>query len=156
MNIVEKKVQQLMIDYADGGTGYFDALDMYLCGEWQIILQLILTTPVNRPIALQGNFGMAVKNQMYLHNIDRPGTLWIKNSLRQDDAEMNVMQKGLITVNPIFLDDSCYSGKTITGMDEYLTKTYGLNVHYTNVIYDGMRGGRSASINSFFRYYDYY
>jgi hypothetical protein len=159
MNIIEKHVQHLaaiqtMETYANGGTEYFDALDMCLRGEWQITLQLVLTTPVGRPIVLQGNFGLAVINLMNMHGIDRPGILWMKSSPRKDE-EPETMLHGEITMNPIFLDDSCYSGKTIEAIDRYLMSHFGFNIQHTNVIYDGMRGGRVPSINSFYRHHDY-
>jgi hypothetical protein len=155
MNLIEKKVRQLMIDYADGGTAYFDAFDMCMRGESQIILQLIATTEPYRPIALQGNFGLAVKNLMMIHNVERPGVFWVRTSVRKGEEPV-IDHQGDILVNPIFIDDSCYSGRTIEGVDRLLTKRYGLNVQETNVIYDGMKGARQKSVNSFFRYYDHY
>jgi len=154
MNLIEKKVQWLMEEYADGGTTYFDALDMCLKGEYQIILQLILSTEPLRPLALQGGFGLAVRNLMNIYGIKRPGIIWLKSSPRQgEQVEYDVENE--ILNNPIFLDDSCYSGKTIQGMDQLLERDFGLNVHFTNVIYDGSKS-KLKSLESFFRYHDYY
>jgi hypothetical protein len=155
MNIIEKHVRWLMAEFADGGTAYFDAFDMCMRGEYQIILQLLLTTEPYRPIALQGRFGLAVKNLMGMHNIERPGVLWLRSSPRKGE-ETIFDQQGTILINPIFIDDSCYSGRTIEGVDKLLTEKFGLNVQHTNVIYDGMQGARKPSINSFFRYHDYF
>ena len=154
MNLIEKNVRELMKQYTDGGRPYFDALDAELRVQHDLIIPLICTVPYNRPIALQGNFGLAILNLMKIHNLHRDGMVWLRSSPRLDEMPIYA-DAGVLERNPIFLDDSCYSGKTIEAVDALLQKDYGVNVHYTNVIYDGMKS-RNTSVNSMFRYYDYF
>ena len=154
MNIIEKSVRDLMKEHKHGGTPYFDALDAELRVRHSLIMPLIFTVPWDRPIALQGNFGLSVLNLMRSHNVVRPAVLWLKSSPRLD-APNDAWKQGTLEKNPIFLDDSCYSGKTIEAVDALLQKDYGVNVHYTNVIYDGSKA-RLKSVNSMFHYYNYF
>jgi hypothetical protein len=145
-----------MSEHNEGGRPYFDALDAEMRASSHLILPLILSVPFFRPIAIQGKFGLAVCNLIAEHNLNHkiPGVIWLKSSPRQNE-KTEIFQKGAFNHNPVFIDDSCYSGKTLEAVDRVIEEHIGLNVQYAHVIYDGCKTKLEA-VHSFYRYYDYY
>jgi hypothetical protein len=158
MNILEQAVKSLMGEYGEGGTPYFDALDAEIRSRQNLILPLIGSLPRYRPIAMQGKFGLIVYNMfltMFTNwQVFTPGLIWLKSSPRTGE-KTEIWMRGDFDYNPVFIDDSMYSGKTYEAVDRVIEEYIGLNVQSAHVIYDGMVG-RDISVHSFFRYYDYY
>ena len=156
MNLIEEMVTSLLRRHKDGGTEYFNALDKTIGDTLGLVSMLLFSVPFYRPIAMQGKFGNTVHELLASWNIEHmwPGFVHLVSSPRQEE-EAEMVHYGVLDTNPIFIDDSTYSGATIEGVDNVLEKQFGLNVHKTHVIYDGSPPWKKNSVSSLYRFYDY-
>ena len=103
-------------------------------------------------IIVSGHFGIAFKKYCEKNNIYKDKIVLVNGSLRKDKSITN--RNNFNNKKIIFIDDSCYSKKTINKVKKYIKDNNGKYIK-TFVFYDGSYE-KSNDIISFYRYYDNY
>ena len=152
MNL-EELVNKLLNTYV-GGDKYFDNLDLNIRRNNKYLDYMINEVRKEKfdYIIVSGHFGISFKKYCEKNNIYKDKILLVNGSLRKDkniDSNYNIENKKII-----FIDDSCYSKKTINKVKKYVENNNGIFIK-TFVFYDGSKE-KSNNIISFYRYYDNY
>ena len=105
-------------------------------------------------IIVSGHFGKSFKNYCLNNNIYKDKLILVNGNLRKGKRIKDTNKYDLNNKKIIFIDDSCYSKKTINEITKYIENKNG-NLINTFVYYDGSKN-KSNNINSFYRYYDHF
>lgn len=149
-----EKVNKLLEEYI-GGQIFFTELDKAVKFDKDILEQLLTyvrqqTFMLNAKTIASGEIGLA------LHNFGLDVDLLVPGGLRHDPSKINLEPfKHIINDrNIIFIDDSYFSGRTATVIEEEISRCGG-NLTHIFVAYDGSRE-RNEKVYSLYRYYDHY
>ena len=155
MNKFYEKVNRLLEEYI-GGQIFFTELDKAVKFDKDILQQLVtyadsfrLNTGRTLTIA-SGEIGLA------MHNFGLNVDILVPGGLRHDPSKINLepFRNLLDGCAVIFIDDSFFSGRTFTVVEEEVRK-YGGRVTKAIVAYDGSKE-RNRKVQSLYRYYDHY
>lgn len=158
LNII---IKDLLKEHPEGGEKFFDALDLLIRGDSDILSMFLdfvmnnLSENITYGVVLSGKFGCVLYNN-YCHILSKyfdGGIILTNGGIRKGEpAYLGVTE--LSCTNYVFLDDSYYSGKTKSGIEEAL-KNIDSKAKITNtfVVYDG--GIKfDKTVHSLFRYYN--
>lgn len=154
MNKFYEKVNKLLEEYI-GGQIFFTELDKAVKFDKDVLNHLITyarqeTFHCNAVVIASGEIGLA------MHNFGIDVDILVPGGLRHDPSKINLqpftsMIRGR---NIIFIDDSYFSGRTMTVIKEEVER-YGGNFLCTFVAYDGSKY-KDDKVQSLYRYYDHY
>lgn len=153
-------IKGLLKDHPEGGEKFFDALDLLIRGDSDILsifLDFVMeNTSKNMEygVILSGKFGYVLHNNYKdLLNKYFDGVILTNGGIRKGEPAYLGITK-LPCSKFIFLDDSYYSGKTKSGIEEALKNIdNNAKIIDTFVVYDG--GVKfDRTVHSLFRYYN--
>lgn len=159
-----EEMQNIMREYVascsklyTGGEEYFNEIDAKIKGDKNLLLSYIKTAIDEtgcKNVILSGGMFDAVRNIRSYKRVDHTlykvsGGLRNYKYLFKCPAEFAFMYQGK---EFIFVDDSFYSGKTLSQVKSFIESAGG-KVVATYVFYDGSREKRD-DIHSLYRYYD--
>ena len=154
MNKFYEKVNKLLEEYI-GGQIFFTELDKAVKFDRDILEQLLAyahsqTTGMNPLTIASGEIGLA------LHNFGIDVDILVPGGLRHDPSKINLEPfRNILDGRTVaFIDDSYFSGRTLTVIEEEVRK-YGGILRYAFVAYDGSKEANSK-VCSLYRYYDHY
>ena len=149
-----KKVNELLEQYI-GGQIFFTELDRAVKFDKDVLNQLIAfarreTFHCNAVTIASGEIGLA------MHNFGVDVDILVPGGLRHDPTKINLRPfKDLIDGrNIIFIDDSYFSGRTMTVVKEEIERCGGTFL-CTFVAYDGSKY-KDDKVHSLYRYYDHH
>ena len=150
---LEKLVNELLKTYV-GGDKYFDNLDLSIRSN-----NKFLDCMINKVkeedfdyIIVSGHYGKTFTNYCKKNNLFKDKIILVQGSIRKGKNIKDKLKFNLDNKKVIFIDDSCYSKKTINEVKKYIEDKKG-NFIKTFVYYDGSYN-KSNDITSFYRYYD--
>lgn len=156
MDAFYDKINELLEQYI-GGQIFFTELDKAVKFDKAILNQLITYTRQTfykeKIITIaSGEIGLAMHNFGYAADID----LLVPGGLRHDPSKINLEPfRNIIDGQQIvFIDDSYFSGRTATVIEEEVRK-YGGKFLGAVVAYDGSKY-RDDKVYSLYRYYDHH
>ena len=124
LNII---IKDLLKEHPEGGEKFFDALDLLIRGDSDILSMFLdfvmnnLSENITYGVVLSGKFGCVLYNN-YGHILSKyfdGGIILTNGGIRKGEpAYLGVTE--LSCTNYVFLDDSYYSGKTKSGIEEAL------------------------------------
>ena len=148
------KVNKLLEEYV-GGQIFFTELDKAVKFDKDILLKLKeyanrTTYKMNAVTIASGEIGCA------FHNFGIPIDIIVPGGLRHDPSRLNLepFRNLLDGRNVIFIDDSYFSGRTLTVIKEEI-RAYGGNFLGAFVAYDGSKY-KDDQVYSLYRYYDHH
>ena len=152
---LEELVDELLKTYV-GGDKYFDKLDLNIRKNTEYLKYMIKTIEKEEfdYIIVSGHYGKTFTNYCRKNKIFKDKIILVNGSIRKGKKIKDVIKNNLKDKKVIFIDDSCYSKKTINEITKYIESKNG-NLIKTFVYYDGSKN-KSDNINSFYRYYDHY
>ncbi len=162
MKSLNNKIIELLKEHKEGGEKFFNALDLLIRSDYNIIKILIeciknfygnSTYLNNTGVILSGKFGFTFYNNYkdFLNNTFKE--VLITNGGIRTGNEVYLGVNSLKCKEYIFIDDSYYSGKTKKAI-EYALKDIDpkSKICKTFVVYDGCKT-KNSDIISLFRYY---
>ena len=152
---LEELVNKLLKTYVEGEE-YFDNLDLNIRSDNKYFDYMIKRVKDEEfdYIIVSGHFGKSFKNYCLNNNIYKDKLILVNGSLRKGKEIKDKLKYNLNNKKVIFIDDSCYSKKTINEVKKYIESKKGIFIK-TYVYYDGSYN-KSNDINSFYRYYDHF
>ena len=126
LNII---IKDLLKEHPEGGEKFFDALDLLIRGDSDILSMFLdfvmnnLSENITYGVVLSGKFGCVLYNNYgyILSKYFDGGIILTNGGIRKGEpAYLGVTE--LSCTNYVFLDDSYYSGKTKSGIEEALKK----------------------------------
>ena len=157
MSLINEVVKELLNKYV-GGKTYFHILDDSIKFNEKIIQEKLssINDLENKIIILSGEIAYQVKNycdkylpnQKYLITCGSPRK---GQELKIDFENSNID----LSLTPIFVDDTFYSGKTFESVRSFLLKELDILVDICFVAYDGCKI-KKINVYSLFRYFDYH
>lgn len=169
-NELNAKIIALLREHPEGGENFFNALDLMVRSELDILhsffafvdnddwLASLLHDPTRSVgLVLSGKFGLAFFNRFQNSSIFRyTDDVIIVNGGIRTGAEVELYKDNntFFAKDYIFLDDSFYSGKTRDGIDAAI-KAHNpqRGIIHSFVVYDGSRY-KQDNVSSMFKYYD--
>ena len=162
--MIEPIVNECLSKYK-GGESYFNELDNIIKNDEFLMLYFLLyavqDSGINNVI-MSGEIGLRYfRLKLKLQNkIPDDITLYIVNGgLRKGEeivggitSNLEVIPESLYNTTVIFLDDSFYSGKTASKVEEFINSRGG-RIKWKYVLYDGSKNKRD-DVKSIYRYYD--
>lgn len=153
-NTMFEKVDTLLEKYI-GGQIFFTELDKAVKFDIQILTDLINAVSdtfgtSNTVTISSGEIGLA------MHNYGLPVDILVPGGLRFDPEKINLkpFTHILADKNVIFIDDSYFSGRTLTVVKEEVERCGGTFAGAL-VAYDGSKM-KDPLVKSLYRYYDYH
>lgn len=165
MKTLNIKIIELLKEHKEGGEKFFNALDLLIRSDYDIMKILIKciqnfygdTTCLNNAgVVLSGKFGHALYNNYrdFLNNTFKE--VLITNGGIRTGSEVYLGVNSLKCKEYIFIDDSYYSGKTKNKIEEALKEINSeAKIYETFVVYDGSKE-QDPNVISLFRYYQAY
>lgn len=153
------KIIEILKQHPEGGETFFNALDLMLRSDFDILAELKelirknITNLKNVNIILSGHFGIALINNDNFWLSQFKNFYLIQGGLRGNDEGEFLKDYKTDSSENIFVDDSFYSGTTRNKIDS-LIKSKGLikGINSTFVIYDG-NPLIQKDVHSLFKYY---
>lgn len=153
------KIIEILKQHPEGGETFFNALDLMLRSDFDILAELKeligknITNLKNVNIILSGHFGIALINNNNFWLSQFKNFYLIQGGLRGNDEGEFLKDYKTDSSENIFVDDSFYSGTTRNKIDS-LIKGKGLikGINSTFVIYDGSPLIQK-DVHSLFKYY---
>ena len=152
---LEELVNKLLETYI-GGDEYFDNLDLNIRNNNEYLDYMIKRVKEEKfdYIIVSGHYGKSFTNYCKKNNLFKNKIILVRGSIRKGKKIKDKLKYNLDNKKVIFIDDSCYSKKTINEVKKYIEDKNG-NFVKTFVYYDGSYD-KSKDINSFYRYYDHF
>lgn len=162
MKSLNNKIIELLKEHKEGGEKFFNALDLLIRSDYDIMKILIEciknfysdTTYLNNTgVVLSGKFGYTFYNNYkdFLNNTFKE--VLITNGGIRTGSEVYLGVNSLKCKEYIFIDDSYYSGKTKKAIEYALKDIYSeAKIYETFVVYDGCKT-KNNDVISLFRYY---
>ena len=162
MKSLNNKIIELLKEHKEGGEKFFNALDLLIRSDYDIMKILIEciknfygdTLCLNSAgVVLSGKFGYAFYNNYkdFLNNTFKE--VLITNGGIRTGSEVYLGVNSLKCKEYIFIDDSYYSGKTKKAIEYALKDVYSeAKIYETFVVYDGCKT-KNNDVISLFRYY---
>lgn len=158
-----EKIIEILKQHPEGGEKFFDALDLMIRSDRNILTSFCLLikdfTPNNGCAVLSGHFGRYMINTcpVFLRN-QFSELLLVNGGIRTGaKVELDFLPHNKVLT---FIDDSIYSGNTRLQILSELNRQQAVNnkkeeytFNKTFVVYDGMKI-RDTTTYSMFRYYD--
>lgn len=142
----------------NGGTKYFDLLDDKIKYNEKIIIGLLshIHNLKNKMLVLSGEIAYQIKKYCD-DNLPMQRYMIICGSPRRNqDIYIDYENSKLnYSFEPVFVDDSFYSGKTFFEIRNFLKKELAISLETCFVAYDGSQI-KYKYVYSLFRYYDYF
>lgn len=153
------KIIEILKQHPEGGETFFNALDLMLRSDFDILAELKelirknITNLKNVNIILSGHFGIALINNDNIWLSQFKNFYLIQGGLRGNDKGEFLKDYKTDSSENIFVDDSFYSGTTRNKIDS-LIRGKGLikGINSTFVIYDGSPLIQK-DVHSLFKYY---
>lgn len=153
------KIIEILKQHPEGGETFFNALDLMLRSDFDILAELKelirknITNLKNVNIILSGHFGIALINNDNFWLSQFKNFYLIQGGLRGNDEGEFLKDYKTDSSENIFVDDSFYSGTTRNKIDS-LIRDKGLikGINSTFVIYDGSPLIQK-DVHSLFKYY---
>lgn len=153
------KIIEILKQHPEGGETFFNALDLMLRSDFDILAELKelirknITNLKNVNIILSGHFGIALINNDNFWLSQFKNFYLIQGGLRGNDEGEFLKDYKTDSSENIFVDDSFYSGTTRNKIDS-LIKSKGLikGINSTFVVYDG-NPLIQKDVHSLFKYY---
>lgn len=153
------KIIEILKQHPEGGEIFFNALDLMLRSDFDILAELKelirknITNLKNVNIILSGHFGIALINNDNFWLSQFKNFYLIQGGLRGNDEGEFLKDYKTDSSENIFVDDSFYSGTTRNKIDS-LIRGRGLikGINSTFVIYDG-NPLIQKDVHSLFKYY---
>lgn len=153
------KIIEILKQHPEGGETFFNALDLMLRSDFDILAELKeligknITYLKNVNIILSGHFGIALINNDNFWLSQFKNFYLIQGGLRGNDEGEFLKDYKTDSSENIFVDDSFYSGTTRNKIDS-LIRGKGLikGINSTFVIYDG-NPLIQKDVHSLFKYY---
>lgn len=153
------KIIEILKQHPEGGETFFNALDLMLRSDFDILAELKeligknITNLKNVNIILSGHFGIALINNDNLWLSQFKNFYLIQGGLRGNDEGEFLKDYKTDSSENIFVDDSFYSGTTRNKIDS-LIRDKGLikGINSTFVVYDG-NPLIQKDVHSLFKYY---
>lgn len=153
------KIIEILKQHPEGGETFFNALDLMLRSDFDILAELKelirknITNLKNVNIILSGHFGIALINNGNFWLSQFKNFYLIQGGLRGNDEGEFLKDYKTDSSENIFVDDSFYSGTTRNKIDS-LIRDKGLikGINSTFVIYDGSPLIQK-DVHSLFKYY---
>lgn len=147
-------VNQLLDKYKEGKE-FFDALDSSIkdATNEDLIIYLVRGNE-NEWLATSGEFGDRLYNIWKSGKFKCKGMVVFNGKILTGDKKVESWYPknfGLENKQFIYVDDSYFSGKTVSVINDFL-KQNGSKIKRVSVIYDGSKT-KKKGVNSFFRYY---
>lgn len=146
-------VNALLEQYV-GGQIFFTELDRAVKFDKEVLAELIIKANEltnNKALTIaSGEIGLS------MHNLGIMIDFLVPGGLRHDPSKINLapFQEYIKGKSFLFIDDSYFSGKTVTVVKEEIERLGGTFLG-TLVAYDGSRY-KDENVHSLYRYYDYY
>ena len=152
MDYLNKRINEFLESHK-GGELFFDRIDDEIRNNipefyyWKLLNLLPKCT-----LVLTGAFGLSFLNRMRARNLPEYPFIWFNGSIRKGNLP-KILEQSKDTFSPyIMLDDSYYSGRTLTSIQNELS-CHGILITKCVVFYDGSYK-KNPEVQSLFRYYD--
>ena len=153
------KIIEILKQHPEGGEPFFNALDLMLRSDFDLLAELKelirknITNLKNGNIILSGHFGIALINNDNFWLSQFKNFYLIQGGLRGNDEGEFLKDYKTDSSENIFVDDSFYSGTTRNKIDS-LIRGKGLikGINSTFVVYDG-NPLIQKDVHSLFKYY---
>lgn len=151
-NKIFETVNELLEKFI-GGQIFFSELDKAVKFDYEILQDLIAkshTLAYNALTIASGEIGLS------MHNLGIEIDLLVPGGLRHDPSKINLepFKNRIKGREFLFIDDSYFSGKTVTVVKEEIERLGGTFLG-TLVVYDGSKV-KDEKVWSMYRYYDYH
>ena len=139
-----------------GGRDFFNAMDAYIKdpSNIDIILELV-SKHENDLISTSGEFGDILYKLWIENKFKCKGMIVFNGKMQTNNIGISSYYPNEFDLNNkkfVYIDDSYFSGSTVTKVKEFLKK-HNSNIKSVSVIYDGSKE-INDNVNSFIRYYD--
>lgn len=154
-----EKIIEILKQHPEGGETFFNALDLMLRSDFDILAELkeLIRKNVNNPknvnLILTGHFGISLINRENIWLYKFKNFYLFQGGLRGDDKGEFLMDFKNDNSDCILVDDSLYSGTTRDKINILLRQKGFIGITSTFVIYDGSPT-IDENVHSLFKYYD--
>jgi len=151
---LEDLISNLLLKY-EGGRPFFDALDDQIKNSINedIVISLMRGTE-DKYVVSSGEFGDRVFNLYNEGKFKCKGMVVYNGKIMTKDKGVTYWYPPDFDLNNkefVFIDDSLFSGKTLSVIENHL-REHNSKIEYVSVVYDGSKK-KDPKVHSFYRYY---